>query len=94
MTKKPTLAADDELFAAVHRFAQQALAAGCHPGELSRALTTIAVRVGFDLAPNAGIALAVVMRAVSDAAAEGVSPQNSKDADVESVTKHCETTVH
>jgi hypothetical protein len=90
MTKKPSLAADDELFAAVHRFAQQALADGCHPGELSRALTTIAVRVGLDLAPNAAIGLA----AISDAAAEGVSSQNSNGADVESVAKHFETTVH
>jgi hypothetical protein len=94
MTKKPSLAADDELFAAAHRFAQQALADGCRPGELSRALTTIAVRVGLDLAPNAAIALAVVIRAISDAATEGVLLQNSDGADVESVAKHFETTVH
>lgn len=94
MTKKPTLAADDELFAAVHRFAQQALADGCHPGELSRSLTTVAVRVGLDLAPNAAIALTVVMRAISDAATDEVSPQSSNGANVESVAKHFKTTVH
>ena len=66
MTKKASLLTDDTLFAAVDQFAQKALTEGCNPAELSCALTAIAVRIGLDLAPNAGIAFAVVMRAVSE----------------------------
>jgi len=85
---------DDAVVAAVDEFARQALANGCNPAELSCALTSVAVRIGLDLAPNAGIAFAVVLRAVSDAAAEWASSQNSQDADLDSVTIPCGTTVH
>jgi hypothetical protein len=94
MTKRTSHATDDALIAAVDQFTQQALADGCNPAELSCALTAVAVRIGLDLAPNAGIAFAVVMRAVSDAAAEWASSQNSQDADLDSVTTLCGTTVH
>jgi hypothetical protein len=94
MTKKTSLASDDTLTAAIHKLAQQALADGCNPAELSCVMTAVAVRVGLELAPNAGAAFAVVMRAASDAAAEWVSSQNSQDADLESVTTLCGTTVH
>jgi hypothetical protein len=94
MTKKTSLAADETLFATVHQFTRQALADGCNPAELSCALTAVAVRIGLDLAPNAGVAFAVVMRAVSDAAAEWASSQSSQDADLASVTTLCGTTVH
>jgi hypothetical protein len=94
MTKKTSLTVDDALVATVHQFTQQALADGCNPAELSCVLTAAAVRIGLDLAPSAGIAFAVVMRAVSDAAAEWASSQNSKHADLDSVTTLCGTTVH
>jgi hypothetical protein len=77
MTKKTTLATDDALLAAVDQFAHQVLADGCNPAELSCALTAVAVRIALDLAPSAGIAFAVVMRAVSDAAAQWASSQAS-----------------
>lgn len=94
MTKKTSPAADDALFSAVHQFTQEALADGCNPAELSCALTAVAVRIGLDLAPNAGVAFAVVMRAVSDAAADWASSQDSQDTDLERVTTLCGTTVH
>jgi hypothetical protein len=94
MTKKNSFTAEDSLAAAVREFAQQALADGCNPAELSCALTAAAVRIGLDLAPSAGIAFAVVMRAVSDAAAEWASSQNPPDADLDSVAPFCGTTVH
>ena len=43
------------------------------------------MRIGLDLAPSAGIALAVVMRAASDAAAQWASSQTSQDTDLDSV---------
>lgn len=94
MTNKTTLATDDTLLAAVDQFTRQALADGCNPAELSCALTAVAVRIGLDLAPNAGVAFAVVMRAVSDAAAEWASSQTSQDADLDCVTTICGTTIH
>jgi len=94
MTKKTTLATDDALLAAVDQFTRQALADGCNPAELSCALTAVAVRIGLDLAPSAGIAFAVVMRAVSDAAARWASSQASEDADLDRVSTICGTTVH
>jgi hypothetical protein len=93
MNKKTPLP-NDALLAAVDQFAQQALTDGCNPAELSCALTAIAVRVGLDLAPNAGIAFAVVMRAVSDAAAQWASSQAPQDVDLDSVATICGTTVH
>jgi hypothetical protein len=94
MTKKSSLPTDDALLAAVDQFAQRALTDGCNPAELSCALTAIAVRIGLDLAPNAGIAFAVVMRAVSDAAAQWASSQDSQDADLTNATMICGTTIH
>jgi hypothetical protein len=94
MTKKTSFESDDALFTAVHQFTQQALADRCNPAELSCALTAAAVRIGLDLAPNAGVAFAVVMRAASDAAAEWASSQNSADPELESVTTPWGTTVH
>jgi hypothetical protein len=88
------MAADEALFATVHQFTQQALADGCNPAELSCALTAVAVRIGLDLAPSAAVAFAVVMRAVSDAAAEWASSQSSQDTNLECVTTLCGTTVH
>jgi len=79
---------------AVRRFTEQALADGCNPAELSCALTAAAVRIGLDLAPSAGIAFAVVMRAVSDAAAEWASSENSEDADLSNATAPGGMTVH
>jgi hypothetical protein len=93
MTKKNSLPTDDAVLAAVDQFAEQALADGCNPAELSCALTAIAVRIGLDLAPNAGIAFAVLMRAVSDAAAQWAASQSSPDSDLD-VTALCGATVH
>jgi hypothetical protein len=94
MTKKVSHFEDETLIAAVQDFAQEALADGCNPAELSCALTGVAVRIGLDLAPSAGIAFAAVMRAVSDAAAAWASSQDSQDTDLDSVTTLCGTTVH
>jgi hypothetical protein len=68
MAKKTSVPTDDVLLVAVNQFAQQALADGCNPAELSCALTAVALRIGLDLAPNAGLAFAVVMKAANDAA--------------------------
>ena len=94
MTKRTSLLTNEALLAAVDQFSQQALADGCNPAELSCALTAVAVRIGLDLAPSAGIAFAVVMRAVSDAAAEWSSSQTSQDSDLDNVTTICGTTIH
>jgi hypothetical protein len=94
MTKKTSLPIDDALFATVDQFAQKALTEGCNPAELSCALTAIAVRIGLDLAPNAGIAFAVVMRAVSDSAAEWAASQDAPDAGLTDATMICGTTIY
>jgi hypothetical protein len=94
MTKKTSLPIDDVLFATVDQFAQNALTEGCNPAELSCALTAIAVRIGLDLAPNSGIAFAVVMRAVSDSAAEWAASQDSPGAELTDATMICGTTIH
>jgi hypothetical protein len=91
MTKKNSLLTDDALLAAVDQFAQKALTEGCNPAELSCALTEIAVRIGLDLAPNAGVAFAVVLRAVSNSAAQWAASQN---ADLTDATMICGTTIH
>jgi hypothetical protein len=93
MTKKHSLTGDETLIVAVHNFAQKALADGCNPAELSCVLTIAAVRIGLDFAPNVGVAFAVVMRAVSDTAAEWASSQNSQHTDLESVTTLRGTTI-
>jgi hypothetical protein len=87
MTKKTSPLTNDALLAAVDQFAQKALTEGCNPAEL-----TIAVRIGLDLAPNAGVAFAVVMRAVSDSAAQWAASQDSPDADLTDATMICGTT--
>lgn len=94
MTKKITTATDDALLARVEQFTRQALAEGTNPAELSCALTTVAVRIGIDLAPNAGIAFAVVMRAVSDAAAELGLSQAPQDGDLENGVAIGGRTIH
>jgi hypothetical protein len=94
MTRKTSLPTDDALLAAVDQFAQKALTEGCNPAELTCALTAIAVRIGLDLAPNAGVAFAVVMRAVSDSAAQWAASQDSPDADLTDATIICGTTIH
>lgn len=94
MTKNTSLPTDDTLFAAVDHLAKQALADGRNPAELSCALTTVAVRIGLDLAPSASIALAVVMRAPSDAAAQWASSQTSQGTDLDGFVRSFGTTVH
>jgi hypothetical protein len=94
MTKKTTHATDDALFVAVSQFAQQALADGCNPAELSQALTVVAVRIGLDLAPHAGVAFAVVMQATSDAAAEWASSLEEPNADLGRRPAPHGTTIH
>ena len=93
MTTKTLLPDDGKVLAAIHQFAQQLLAADCNPAELSCALTTVAVRMGLDFAPSAGVAFAVVMRAASDAAAEWASSQ-SAEAEAEPPMPLCGRTVH
>lgn len=93
MTTKTLLPDDEKVLAAVHQFTQQLLAAGCNPAELSCALTTVAVRMGLDLAPSAGVVFAVVMRAASDAATEWASSQIT-DAEAEPAMTLCGQTIH
>jgi hypothetical protein len=81
MPTRTSLPTDETVFAAVEQLAQQALAHGCNPAVLSCALTALAVRIGLDLA--------VLMRAVSDAASEHGASQTSQDADLDPVTKSC-----
>jgi hypothetical protein len=85
---------DGGLFEAVHEFALEALTDGSNPAELSSALTAVAVRVALDLAPNAGEAFAVVMRAVSDAAATWASSHRSQSDDLGSAAALRQMTVH
>ena len=92
MTTKTLQPDEGKAVAAVDQFTRQLLAEGCNPAELSCALTTIAVRMGLDLAPSAGVAFAVVMRAASDAAAEWASSQSTAEA--EAAMPVCGQTIH
>jgi hypothetical protein len=94
MTKKDSRPTDNALLTAVDQFAQKALTEGCNPAELSCALTEIAIRIALDLAPNAGVAFAVVLRAVSDSAARWAASQDSANADLTDATMICGTTIH
>jgi hypothetical protein len=89
MPKRTSHPTDETVFAAVEQFAQQALADGCNPAELCCTLSALAVRIGLDLDPSTGIAFAVVMSAVSDAAAERGASQTSHDANLDIVTTSC-----
>jgi hypothetical protein len=85
----------DDVFAAVDQFVRETLEAGCDPAKLSAALTMVAVRMGLDLAPNAGTALAVVLRAASEAAQSWTtasSPREESDLTTRSLPNA--TTVH
>jgi hypothetical protein len=93
MTQK-TSSQSDDVFAAVDQFVRQALEDGCDPAELSAALTLVAVRMGLDLAPSAGAAFAVVMRAASDAAAQWASSQDPQDTGLDGTTMIRGRTVH
>ena len=66
---------------AVEAWVEQALANGVDPAQLSYALAAVATRVGLDLAPEAGEALALVMKASSDVAMAWVSEQQEGDFD-------------
>lgn len=68
---------DANLSKTVQRFAQGLLSEGAHPAELSYSLIVEAGRIGLDLAPNAGVALALVMKATSDVAMGWVEEQKS-----------------
>jgi hypothetical protein len=93
MTTKFSTPTNDAVLAAVDDLARQRLSDGCNPAELCSALITVAVRIGLDLAPNAGVAFAVLMNAVSDSAAEWASSQSSPHAEA-SVTPPRKTTIH
>jgi hypothetical protein len=94
MTTKISTPMNDAALAAIHDLARQRLSDGCNPGELCSALVTVAVRIGLDLAPNAGVAFAVLMSAVSDAAAEWASSQSSPRGDADGVTASRKATIH
>lgn len=70
MTKKLAKAEDQALGDEIRVFVDQLLADGAHPAKLGYALTAIAMHLGLELAPNAGVAFAVVMKAASDVAIE------------------------
>jgi hypothetical protein len=91
MTKNTSLPTDYTLLAAVDQLAKQALTDGCNPAELSYALTTVAVRVGLDLAPSASIAFALVLKAASDAATQWASSQGSQNAELDGFIASCGT---
>jgi hypothetical protein len=95
MTKKASQTEDHSLIDAVRAFAEQALTDGAHPADLSYALTVVAARTGLDLAPSAGVALAVVMKAASDIAMEWASAQRQQEPDHQGrSTAPTGTTVH
>lgn len=85
----------DDVFAAVDQFVRETLEGGCDPAKLSAALTMVAVRMGLDLAPNAGAAFAVVLRAASEAAQSwtSASPQQ-EESDLKRRPPPNATTVH
>lgn len=95
MTKKTSQTKKPSLVDAIRAFAEQALADGAHPADLSYAMTLVAARTGLDLAPNAGVALAVVMKAASDIAMEWVSAQSQQEPDhLGRSTAPSRTTIH
>ena len=94
MTKKLAQFEDQALSDTVSVFAEQLLADGVHPADLSYALTVVAGRLGIGLAPTAGVALAVVMKAVSDVAMEWAGHRQTEVEDVECAQVPLGTTVH
>jgi hypothetical protein len=94
MTKKSSLAQDKALLGAVHAISQRAIARGCNPAELSQALTVVAVRIGLEFAPPAGVAFAVVVQAISDAAVEWASSLQDPNADLGRHSAPHGTTIH
>jgi hypothetical protein len=61
----------------VEALVEQALADDMNPAQLSYALIAVATRMGLDLAPDAGQALALVMKASSDVAIAWVSEKRA-----------------
>lgn len=94
MTKKLAQSEDRALSDTVRGFAEQLLADGAHPADLSYALTVTAGRLGFDLAPNVGVALAVVMKASSDVAMEWVGQRQIEADDAERAPAPLGITIH
>jgi hypothetical protein len=92
MTQK-TSSPSNDVFEAVDQFVRGALEGGCDPAALSAALTLVAVRMGLDLAPNAGAAFAVVLRAASEAAQGWASTTPRQESDPEN-SRPDGTTVH
>ena len=54
----------------------------------------VAVRIGLDFAPHAGVAFAVVMKATSEAALEWASALEDPDADLGCSLAPNRTTIH
>jgi hypothetical protein len=94
MTNKSSHARAQSVIDAAYRFAERALADGTDPFDLYCALTVLAVRIALDVAPSAEMALALVMRAATDAAMALASPRNSQDAVQQRAATLPETTVH
>jgi hypothetical protein len=93
MTK--TSSPSDDVFAAVDQFVRGALEDGCDPAKLSAALTVVAVRMGLDLALNPETALAVVLRAASEATHSWASTRRrQEESDLELRSLATATTVH
>ena len=65
---------------AVASVIQEALAANVNPADLTCALAIASVRLGLEFAPNAGVALALVMKAASDVAVDWVSAQQPRNS--------------
>ena len=94
MTRNTSQADDWTVLDAVLAFAEQALADGVHPAHLSYALTVVATRTGLDLAPTAGEALALVIKAASDVAMEWASAQHGHDANQVDCASAPSETIH
>jgi len=89
-----TSPSNDE-FEAVDQFVRSALEDGSDPAKLSAALTVVAVRMGLDLAPNAGSAFAVVFRAASEAAQSwAAKARQQEESDLERHSFKTATTIH
>lgn len=59
---------EDELADQATELAAQMLDEGAQPADISHALATVATRLGLARAPNAGVALTVVLMAITNAA--------------------------
>lgn len=94
MTKIHSYSEPDVLAKAVGELVRLSLADGVHPAALSAALTVAAIRIDLQFAPNARVALAVVMKAASDVAVEWVAAAAPRGDEGDVSAAPIGTTIH